>query len=188
MDKGRSKPVTSLLVQWKSGDSAALQELIPIVYDELHRLARRQLRSERSDHTLQSTALVNEAYLRLVSQDSGQINSRTHFLGVAAHVMRQILVDHARTRRAAKRDGGSRVELHENDHPLQEANVDIIALDDALTELANFDPDLCRIVELRYLGGLSVDATAEAMGVSPASIKREWAAAKAWLSRKLRNK
>jgi RNA polymerase sigma factor (TIGR02999 family) len=188
MDKEGSKPVTSLLTQWKSGDPAALQELIPIVYDELHRLARRQLRSERSDHTLQSTALVNEAYLRLVGQDSGQINSRTHFLGVASHVMRQILVDHARSRRAAKRDGGNRVELNENDHPLQEANIDIIALDDALTELANFDPDLCRIVEMRYLGGLSVDATAEAMGVSPASIKREWTAAKAWLSRKLRNK
>ena len=187
MDREGAKPVTSLLTQWRSGDAAALQELIPIVYDELHRLARRQLRSERSDHTLQSTALVNEAYLRLVGQDSGPINSRTHFLGIAAHVMRQILVDHARSRRAAKRDGGSRVELNENDHPVQEANFDIIALDDALTELASFDPDLCRIVEMRYLGGLTVDATAEAMGVSPASIKREWAAAKAWLSRKLRN-
>jgi RNA polymerase sigma-70 factor, ECF subfamily len=185
MDTEGSKPVTSLLARWKSGDPAALQALIPIVYDELHRLARRQLRSERDDHTLQSTALVNEAYLRLIGQDCGQVNSRTHFLGIAAHVMRQILVDHARARRAAKRDGGSRVQLNENDHPIQGADVDIIALDDALTELAKFDPDLCRIVEMRYLGGLSVEATAVAMGVSPATIKREWAAAKAFLSREL---
>jgi RNA polymerase sigma factor (TIGR02999 family) len=186
MDAEKSSPVTSLLARWKSGDPAALQTLIPIVYDELHRLARRQLRSERDDHTLQSTALVNEAYLRLIGEESGQINSRTHFLGIAAHVMRQILVDHARARRAVKRDGGIRVELNEDDHPLQEADVDIIALDDALTELAKFDSDLCRIVEMRYLGGLSVEATAVAMGVSPATIKREWAAAKAWLSRELR--
>src|SRR5580693_6193139 len=114
MDVEGSKPVTSLLARWKSGDPAALQALIPIVYDELHRLARRQLRGERDDHTLQSTALINEAYLRLVGQDSGQVNSRTHFLGIAAHVMRQILVDHARARRAAKRDGGIRVELNED--------------------------------------------------------------------------
>jgi len=183
-----SQPVTSLLARWKSGDPAALQSLIPIVYEELHRLAQRQLRSERDDHTLQSTALVNEAYLRLIGQESGQITSRAHFLGVAAHVMRQILVDHARARRAVKRDGGSRVELSENDHPLQGADVDIIALDDALTELAKFDPDLCQIVEMRYLGGLSVEATAEAMGVSPATIKREWTAAKAFLSRELHDK
>ena len=188
MDEKAPEPVTSLLVQWKSGDPAALQALIPILYQELHRLAQRQLRNERDDHTLQSTALVNEAYLRLIGQDSGQVNSRAHFLGIAAHVMRQILVDHARARRAVKRDGGSRVELHEDDHPLQQSDVDIIALDEALTELTKFDPDLCRIVEMRYLGGLSVEATAEAMGVSPATVKREWTAAKAWLSSELRGK
>ena len=186
MDAEASKPVTSLLTRWKSGDRAALEALIPIIYDELHRLARHQLRKERDDHTLQSTALVNEAYLRLIGQDSGQLNSRTHFLGVAAHVMRQILVDHARARGAAKRDGGKRVELNESEHPVLESDADVAALDAALTELAKFDPDLCRIVEMRYFGGLSTEDTAEAMGVSPATIKREWAAAKAWLSRALR--
>jgi len=107
-------------------------------------------------------------------------------LGIAAHVMRQILVDHARARGAAKRDGGNRVELKDEDHPLQDGDVDLVALDEALKELAKFDPDLCRVVEMRYLGGLSVEDTAQAMGVSPATIKREWAAAKAWLSRELR--
>jgi RNA polymerase sigma factor (TIGR02999 family) len=188
MDADASMPVTSLLARWKSGDQAALEALIPIVYDELHRLARRQLRGERSDHTLQSTALVNEAYLRLIGQGSGQVNSRAHFLCVAAHVMRQILVDHARARGAAKRDGGYRVELHESDHPFREADVDLIALDDALTALAEFDPHLCQIVEMRFLAGLSVEDTAEAMGVSPATIKREWTAARAWLSRELGGK
>jgi len=186
MDSNPSTPVTSLLAQWKSGDPAALQSLIPIVYDELHRLARRQLSGERDGHTLQSTALVNEAYLRLSNQESGLVNSRAHFLGIAAHVMRQILVDHARARGAAKRDGGNRVELKDEDHPLQDGDVDLVALDEALKELAKFDPDLCRVVEMRYLGGLSVEDTAQAMGVSPATIKREWAAAKAWLSRELR--
>jgi RNA polymerase sigma factor (TIGR02999 family) len=186
MDAEAPKPVTSLLMRWKCGDRAALEALIPIIYNELHRLARHQLRKERHDHTLQSTALVNEAYLRLIGQNSGQLNSRTHFLGVAAHVMRQILVDHARARGAAKRDGGSRVELNESEHPVLEPDADVIALDEALTELDKFDPGLCRIVEMRYLGGLSVEDTAEAMGVSPATIKREWAAAKAWLSRALR--
>lgn len=186
MDAQASSPVTSLLMRWKSGDRAALEALIPIIYNELHRLARQQLRKERQNHTLQSTALVNEAYLRLIGQDSGQLNSRTHFLGVAAHVMRQILVDHARARGAVKRDGGSRVELIESEHPVLEPDADVIALEDALTELAKFDPDLCRVVEMRYFGGLSVEDTAEAMGVSPATIKREWAAAKAWLSHALR--
>ena len=186
MDAEASEPVTSLLKQWKSGDRAALEALIPIVYNELHRLARQQLRKERDDHTLQSTALVNEAYLRLMGQDPGQLNNRAHFMGVAAHLMRQILVDHARARGAVKRDGGIRVELNESEHPVLESDADAIALDEALTELAKFDPDLCRIVEMRYFGGLSVEDTAEAMGVSPATIKREWTAAKAWLSHALR--
>jgi len=121
-----------------------------------------------------------------MGQDSGQLNSRTHFLGVAAHVMRQILIDHARARGAVKRDGGNRVELNESEHPVLEPETDVIALDEALTELAKFDPDLSRIVELRYFGGLSVEDTAQAIGVSPATIKRELAAAKAWLSHALR--
>ena len=186
MNAEASKPVTALLIQWKSGDRAAFEALIPIIYKELHRLARQQLRKERDDHTLQSTALVNEAYLRLIGQDSGQLSSRTHFLGVAAHVMRQILIDHARARGAVKRDGGNRVELDESEHPVLDPDADVVALDEALTELAQVDPDLCRIVEMRYFGGLSVEDTAEAMGVSQATIKREWTAAKAWLSHALR--
>ena len=185
MDAEPSEPVTSLLIRWKSGDRAALEALIPIIYNELHQLAKQQLRKERAGHTLQSTALVNEAYLRLIAQESGQLSSRSHFLGIAAHVMRQILVDHARARGAVKRDGGKRVELNENEHPVLEQDADLLALDEALTELAKFDLDLCRIVEMRYLCGLSVEDTAAAMGVSPATIKREWGAARAWLSRAL---
>jgi RNA polymerase sigma factor (TIGR02999 family) len=177
--------VTTLLARWKAGDSSALNSLVPLVYDELHRLAGHYLRNERQGHTLQSTALVNEAYLRLVAQEPGDISNRTHFIGVAAHIMRQVLVDHARVHRAAKRDGGDRVELRTQDHPLQVADVDVIALDEAMTNLADFDPDLCRIVEMRFFGGLSIEDSAVALAVSPATIKREWAAAKAWLSREL---
>jgi RNA polymerase sigma factor (TIGR02999 family) len=180
-----SPPVTVLLTQWKAGDAAALNALVPLVYDELHRLAAHYLRGERQNHTLQSTALVNEAYLRLVDQTPGDIDCRTHFIGVAAHVMRQVLVDHARTHRAAKRDGGKQVDLRTENHPQQEADVDIIALDEAMANLARFDPDLCRVVELRFFGGLSVEESAAAIGVSTATVKREWAAAKAWLSREL---
>jgi RNA polymerase sigma factor (TIGR02999 family) len=177
--------VTGLLAQWRAGDRAALETLIPLVYGELRRIAHAYLRSERKGHTLQSTALVNEAYLRLVSQEPGQINNRAHFLGVAAHLMRQILVDYARTQRAAKRDGGRRVELEESLQPLQLADVDVIALDDALSALARLDPDQARIVEMRFFGGLSIEDTATALGVSPATVKREWSTARAWLSREL---
>jgi RNA polymerase sigma factor (TIGR02999 family) len=182
------QPVTLLLARWRSGDSAALEALIPFVYEELRRLARYQLRREREDHTLQSTALVNEAYLRLVGQEVGQVENRAHFLAISAHLMRQVLVDHARARRAAKRNGGSRVELREAEHPLQTTNVDVIALDEALTKLAQFDAELCRLVEMRFLGGLSIEDTAQAMGISPATVKREWATARAWLSRELGEK
>jgi RNA polymerase sigma factor (TIGR02999 family) len=179
------QPVTALLMRWRAGDPAALEALIPLVYGELHRLAAHYLRSERSGHTLQSTALVNEAYLRLVSQGPGHIENRAHFLGVAAHLMRQVLADHARAHRAAKRDAGVRVELRDEDHPVEAADVDMIALDEALTRLAQFDPDLCRVVEMRLFSGLSVEDSARALGVSPATLKREWSAAKAWLSREL---
>jgi RNA polymerase sigma factor (TIGR02999 family) len=183
-----SRPVTVLLASWKAGDPAALKALIPLVYDELHRLAEHYLRGERRGHTLQSTALIHEAYLRLVNQEPGQIDNRAHFLGVAAHLMRQVLVDHARARLAAKRDGGDKVELRDEDHPLQTANVDVLALDESLGRLEQLDPDLCRVVEMRFFAGLSVEDAAVALGVSPATVKREWAAAKAWLSRELSDK
>jgi len=181
-------PVTELLAQWRAGDRSALEAMIPLVYDELHRLAHHYLHSERRGHTLQSTALVNEAYLRLLGQGGQRINDRAHFLGVAAHLMRQILVDYARARRAAKREGGQRVELEEARHPLQVSDVDVLALDEALIALAKLDPDQCRIVEMRFFAGLSVEDTAVAMEVSPATVKREWAVAKAWLRRELGDK
>jgi RNA polymerase sigma factor (TIGR02999 family) len=177
--------VTGLLAQWRAGDPAALESLIPLVYGELRRVAHSYLRGERRGHTLQSTALVNEVYLRLVSQEPGQINNRAHFVRVAAHLMRQILVDYARAQRAAKRDGGRRVELEESLLPLQLVDVDVLALDDALSALALLDPDQARLVELRFFGGLSIEDTATALGVSPATVKREWRTARTWLSREL---
>jgi RNA polymerase sigma factor (TIGR02999 family) len=180
-----SQPVTELLTSWRAGDPAALEALIPVVYDELHRLAHHYLRGERRGHTLQSTALVNEAYLRLVSQGPGQIGDRAHFIGVAAHLMRQILVDYARAQHAAKRDGGRRIALEEALHPLQVEDVDVIDLDKALKGLEQLDEKQSRIVELRFFGGLSIEDTATLIGLSPATVKREWAMAKAWLSREL---
>jgi RNA polymerase sigma factor (TIGR02999 family) len=180
-----SQPVTELLASWRAGDPAALESLIPVVYDELHRLAHHYLRGERRGHTLQSTALVNEAYLRLVSQGPGQIGDRAHFIGVAAHLMRQILVDYARAQHAAKRDGGRRIALEEALHPLQVEDVDVIDLDRALKGLEQLDEKQSRIVELRFFGGLSIEDTATLIGLSPATVKREWAMAKAWLSREL---
>jgi RNA polymerase sigma factor (TIGR02999 family) len=185
MSEDRPTAVTGLLAQWRAGDPAALEGLIPLVYSELRRIAHSYLRGERKGHTLQSTALVNEAYLRLVSQGPGQIDNRAHFLGVAAHLMRQILVDHFRAQRTAKRDGGRRVELDEGLHPAQVADVDVLALDEALTALAQLDPDQSRIVEMRFFGGLSIADVATVMGVSPSTVKREWASARAWLSREL---
>lgn len=185
MSSDAPQQVTGLLAQWRAGDTAALESLIPLVYSELRRIAHGCLRGERPGHTLQSTALVNEAYLRLVSQEPGQINNRAHFVRVAAHLMRQILVDYARAQRAAKRDGGRRVELDESLQPLQLADVDVVALDDALSALAQLDSDQARIVEMRFFGGLSIEDTATALGVSPATVKREWTTARAWLSREL---
>jgi RNA polymerase sigma factor (TIGR02999 family) len=179
------EPVTELLVRWKGGDARALDALIPILYGELHRIASGCLRGERAAHTLQTTALLNEAYVRLVGQTPGEIDNRVHFLRVAAHVMRQILVDHARAQRAAKRDGGIRVELDESLLPELTTDVDLLALDEALTELGRLDPAQCQIVELRFFGGLSIEETAATTGSSPATVKREWATARAWLSRAL---
>jgi RNA polymerase sigma factor (TIGR02999 family) len=179
------EPITVLLEQWKAGDSGALAALIPLVYQELHQLAAHYLRMERRDHTLQSTALINEAYMRLAGQQPRGIENRAHFLGVAAHLMRQVLVDHARARRAAKRDPGIRIALRDGDHPLVSGDVDTIALDAAMNKLGHLDLELCQIAEMRLFGGLSVQESATVLGVSPATIKREWAAAKAWLSREL---
>jgi RNA polymerase sigma factor (TIGR02999 family) len=178
-------PATELLAQWCAGDVAALQALVTLVYSELREIAHRCLRQERHGHTLQSTALVNEAYLRLVQQSPGAIDNRVHFLGVAAHVMRQVLVDYARAQRAAKRSGGLRVELREEHHPVQVDDVDVIALDKALENLALLDPQQSRIVELRFFAGLTVEDTATVVGLSCATVKREWASAKAWLGREL---
>lgn len=181
-----SQPVSALLMKWRAGDQEALQALIPLLYQELRRIAQHHLQQERPDHTLQSTALVHEAYLRLTTQGPSYIEHRAHFLAVASRLMRQILVDHARGHRAAKRDGGFKVELNGAMSAQKPQSVDLIALDDALNELAKLDPQQSRIVELRFFGGLSIDETAEIVGVSPTTVKREWATARAWLRREVR--
>jgi len=180
------KPVSALLIKWRAGDPEALQALIPLVYQELRRIAQHHLQQERPDHTLQSTALVHEAYLRLMKQGPVEIEHRSHFLAVASRLMRQILVDHARGHRAAKRGGGFKLEVNDAMSSQKAQSVDLIALDDALNELAKLDPQQSRIVELRFFGGLSIDETAEIVGVSPTTVKREWATARAWLRREVR--
>jgi RNA polymerase sigma factor (TIGR02999 family) len=163
--------------------------LIPLVYDELRRLARRHLRRERPDHTLQSAAVVNEAYLRLTRQKPPEWQSRAHFFAVAAQMMRHILVDHARNRRAAKRGAGApRLTLSADIALPREREVDVVALDDALNQLAALDLQQSRVVELRFFGGLSIEETALVLGVSPATVKREWATARAWLHREIKSK
>ena len=184
-----SERVSKLLQNWGQGDQGAREALIPLVYDELRRLARRYLRRERPDHTLQSAALVNEAYLRLIHQDQPQWQNRAHFFGVAAQLMRHILVDHARNRAAAKRGAGApRLTLDPDVALPQARDVDLVALDDALNQLAALDPQQSRLVELRFFGGLSIEETSVVLGVSPATVKREWATARAWLQREMRNK
>ena len=187
--EARSPDVTPLLLAWGAGDQSAGERLLPAVYAELRRQAARAMRRESSEHTLQATALVHEAYLRLVDQRRVVWRSRAHFFGVAAQVMRRILVDHARERRAAKRGGGlPPLALGDADAaaaPAAEQGVDVLALHEALERLAALDPDQARLVELRYFGGLSIEETAEALGVSPATVKREWAIARAWLRREL---
>jgi RNA polymerase sigma factor (TIGR02999 family) len=184
-----SERVSKLLLNWGQGDQGAREALIPLVYDELRRLARRYLRRERPDHTLQSAALVNEAYLRLIRQDHPQWQNRAHFFGVAAQLMRHILVDHARNRAAAKRGAGAPRLTLDPDVALPRArDVDLVALDDALNQLAALDPQQSRLVELRFFGGLSIEETSVVLGVSPATVKREWATARAWLQREMSNK
>lgn len=178
--------VTQLLVNWSKGDHGALERLTPLVYGELKRLAARYLRRERPDHTLQSTALVHEAFLRLVDQRSVEWQNRAHFFGVAAQLIRRILVDHARGRMAAKR-GSNAVKLSLEDvvETPRQRPLDLVALDDALEALAKLDPQQSRIVELRFFAGLSIEETAEVLHISPATVKRDWTAAKAWLYRDL---
>ena len=178
--------VTKMLRDWRNGDQEALEQLIPVVYDELHRQAARYLRREHPGHTLQTTALIHEAYLRLINQQNIEWQNRAHFYAIAARLMRQILVDHARRRQATKR-GGSDIKV-----PLEEAmvispgeNVDLVALDEALTRLAAIDPQQSRIVELRYFSGLSVEETAEVLGVSSRTVNRDWNVAKAWLRQQI---
>jgi RNA polymerase sigma factor (TIGR02999 family) len=186
MDTPGSNEFTRLLVDWSRGDEHALDELMPLVYGELRRLARRYLRNEKPGHTLQPTALIHEAYLRLVDQNLPRWESRAHFFGVASRLMRQILVDHARTRVAAKRGGGNKVAL--DDAPVLASEEDVaglLALDEALRKLAAFDERKCRIIEMRSFGGMSVEETAAALGVSEPTVKRETRLAQAWLRREL---
>ena len=181
--------VTQLLLGWSVGDRSAGDGLMASVYDELHRQAARAMGRETPDHTLQATALVSEAYLRLIDQRRVQWRNRAHFFGVAAQLMRRILVDHARGRHAAKRGGGARqLTLGDADSAREmpdESGVDVLVLNEALERLATIDPHQARIVELRYFGGMTIEDTAEATGVSPATVKREWAIARAWLRREL---
>jgi RNA polymerase sigma-70 factor, ECF subfamily len=180
------KEVTRLLSEWSSGDRTALDRLMSVVYRELHRLARGYLRDERPGHTLQTTALVHEAYVRLVDQERIQWQNRAQFFGVAAGMMRRVLIDHSRMHRRAKRGGGAvRVSLDEAEGICQEQRVDLIALDDALTALSAVDPRKGRTVELRYFGGLSVEETAEVLQVSVNTVVRDWNVARAWLYREL---
>lgn len=178
--------VTRLLNAWRDGKGDALQELLPLVYQELRRLAHHHMRGERPEHTLQTTAVIHEAYLKLIDQRAVDWQSRAHFFAVASQLMRRILVDHARGRAAEKRGGGAlHVALDTVAVVSSEPDTDLVALDDALERLAALDPQQARIVELRFFGGLTIDEAAAVTGISPATVKREWATAKAWLYRSL---
>ena len=180
-------PVTDLLLAWEQGDESAFQQLVPVVTAELHRLARRYMRGERRDHTLQTTALVNEAYLRLIDVSRVRWHDRVHFFAMSARLMRRILVDHARSRQFAKRGGGARKISFDEGQVTVERGLDLVALDDALTALAVLDHRRSQVVEMRFFAGLSVAETAEALRISPETVMRDWRAAKAWLRRELRS-
>ena len=182
MPLASSTQISRLLAEWAQGHQKARDELIPVVYEELRRIARRHLWREHPDHSLQSAALVNEAYLRLVGHKTPEGQNRAHFFGVAAQMMRHILVDHARNRRAAKRGAGApRIRLDPEIALLQEPELDVAVLDAALNKLADLDRRASQLIELRFFGGLSIEETAAVMGISPRTVKREWAAARAWL-------
>jgi RNA polymerase sigma factor (TIGR02999 family) len=183
----QSEGITQLLVDWGKGDQAALEKLMPLVYDELRRLASNYLRRERATHTLQPTALVNEAYLKLVDQRNAQWQNRAHFFGISAQLMRRILVDHARQHQAAKRGGSNqqRLSITSAERVAKQPEVDLLALNEALEELTQMDPQQAQIVELKFFGGLSIDETAEVLGISHATVERDWKMARAWLRRQL---
>jgi len=177
--------VTELLHHWKKGDEKALRALVPLVYKELRRLAHYHLQSERPDHTLQSTALVHEAYLRLLGGEPVELRNRAHFIAVASRVMRQILVDYARTRRADKRDGGCKVVFEDLAVLPIGGDVELLALDNALDELSRLDERQGKIVEMKFFGGLSAPERSEVLGISRATVDRDWATARVWLHRQM---
>lgn len=180
--------VTTLLTEWKGGNQRAFDELVPLVEGELRRLAKVYLRREKSDHTLQSTALVNEAWIRLIDQKQAGWQNRAHFVAIAARLMRQILVDHARSNQAEKRGGGKTLlALDEALGVPERGSVGLVDLDDALQRLAELDYQQAQIVEMRFFGGLTIEETAEALGISPATVKRDWTIARGWLFRELTN-
>jgi RNA polymerase sigma-70 factor, ECF subfamily len=180
--------ITQLLIAWCDGDKTALDKLTPLVERELHRIARHYMRRENPGHTLQTTALVNEAYIRLVNQRDVRWQNRAHFFGIAAQIMRRILLNHARNRHRVKRGGGAtQVSLSEAAVVSEEKSAELIALDEALERLAEVDERKARVVELRYFGGLSVEEAAEVLGVSQVTVMRDWNMAKAWLTREMRN-
>ena len=187
MSTPSQQDVTRLLLDWSRGDEQSLAKLLPVIYNELRRLAQHYIRQERSDHTLQATALVHEAYLRLIDAKDVEWQNRAHFFAVAAQTMRHILVDMARARRAQKRGGGHKLSLDEAvSTPDEPDDVDLIALDEALDRLSAIDQQQSKIIELRYFAGLTIEETAEALKISPATVKREWAMARAWLHREIR--
>jgi len=179
------QPVTQLLVAWGNGDETARDELMPLVYQELHRLAHHYMKRENPGHTLQTSALVNEAFVKLVDQRDVHWQNRAHFFGVAAQLMRRILVDYARSRNYLKRGGALQVSLDETLIVSEERAAEVLALDDVLKGLAEFDIRKSNIVELRFFGGLSIDETAEVLGVSPGTVMRDWTLAKAWLKKQM---
>ena len=188
MAQDNPKEVTELLQKWSGGDADALEELTPVIYAELHRIAKRYMHRERDGHTLQTTALVNEAYLRLIDWKSAKWENRAHFFGVSAQLMRRILVDFARKRPKINEEVVHHVELDEAFNITAEKDADLVALDDALNELVKFDERKAKIVELKFFGGLSVEETAEVLQISGVTVMREWQKAKAWLYRELSQK
>ena len=186
MNQQHSHPVSELLIRWKAGDQEALEALVPLVYKELRDIARHHLQRERPGHTLQSAALVHEAYLRLIDQRPFDTENRAHFLAVASRLMRQILVDYARSHGAAKRGADRTVELDASLILPQVRSTDVVALDDALSGLSKLDEQQGRIVELRFFGGLATEEIAEVLGISPSTVKRDWNVAKAWLTRQMK--
>jgi RNA polymerase sigma-70 factor (ECF subfamily) len=186
MSTTSTENVTQLLAAWSGGDQAALDQLVPLVHEELRRIARAHMRWERQAHTLQTTALVNEAYLRLVDQRKVRWQNRAHFFAIAAQLMRRILVDYARGRQYQKRGGGAlQVSLAEAESLSNERSPDLVALDEALADLAEIDPRRSRVVELKFFGGLNIEETAEVLKVSPTTVERDWTIAKAWLYQRI---